>query len=122
MNPLCRNGHPKNPDNTTNGRCLLCRALNSRRYRSEGRHHKWEDPDRKRKFYRANREKVLSSGRARYHANKAKYAAMRRINRLRKSVGLTDGEVQHLYELVQKVAAITTISLPANFRVGRGYK
>ena len=108
LQPFCRNGHPKNKHNTYQGRCRLCRRLIARKRRAagivEGR------PERKKEHYRKHREEVKSQSRARYHANKKKYCALRRIRRLQGRLDLDDNETLYLRELIAQVARIETIS------------
>lgn len=118
LQPFCRNGHPKDRTNTYKGRCLLCRKLNARRYRAEGA--KWGRPERGKERYWRNREAELGRCRARYHANKEKYCALRRIRRLQRREDLTENETIHLRELLAQVAAMSTVSstgLPAHPKI-----
>jgi hypothetical protein len=108
LQPLCRNGHPKNADNTYKGRCRLCRRLIARKRRAmgivEGR------PERRKELYWRRREEELDKCRARYHANKKKYCALRRIRRLQRKEYLDENEALHLRELIAEVAAMPTKS------------
>ena len=104
----CRNGHPKNKSNTHRGRCRRCKAINARRYRAEGK--QFGRPERRAERYCKNREAELGLGRARYHANKKKYCALRRINRLRKKEDVSD-YLGHIADLLREVSALKTVAV-----------
>lgn len=93
------------------GRCKVCHKLKSRESRAEGKNQ--AKPGVRARRYWKNRGLELSKGRARYHANKAKYCAMRRVNRLRKR-DLSAGELDHIQDLLVVVRATQTV------RIARG--
>ena len=103
--PVCARGHKREPGRR---RCRSCINLRARSYRAAGAN--WGRPERRKEAYWRSRDKELGSCRARYHANKAKYCTLRRINRLKKCIDLTLDEADHLKELIRQVAAVKTVS------------